>query len=912
VGVQPSGTVTLVFTDIEGSTRLLEELGRERYREALAEHRERIRAAFARFDGYEVDYEGDSFFYAFASASAAMAAVREAMTALAEGPVRVRAGIHTGEPGLDPPKYVGMDVHRAARIMACAHGGQVVVSQATRELLGQQGDLRDLGEHRLKDLSARIRLYQLGEGDFPPLRSLYRTNLPVPATVFLGRERELAEVASLLDRDQVRLLTLSGPGGTGKTRLALQAAADAADRLPDGVWWVPLAPLRDPALVLSAVGQALEVKEEPGRELAETIAARLAGKRLLLLLDNLEQLLPDAAAAIATLRDISGPLLLVTSRERLQLAGEHVYPVPALTDGDAAALFTTRARQLDPGFVHTPALATLCLRLDNLPLALELAAARTPLFTLEQLLERIAQRLDLLKGGRDADPRQQTLRATIAWSYELLEEDERRLFRRLAVFVGGCTYEAAATVCEADPDTLQSLLDKSLLRRRVTELGRRYWMLETVREFAAERLHESGEAAELAALHAGDVLEFAETMGPAVHGPRQAECLDRLEAELANVRAALESSPPEGRLRLAAALSWFWQLRNHLAEGLSWLERALREVETPTLDRARALGAAGRLTFYSGDAAAACRLLEQSAGLLQALGDGRDLAEALTYTSVTAGVVGDVETARLTGERAIGASKSAGDDWTQALALWGLGMNYILGRCGPPDASSGAPLLEESVALFRKTGDEWGLAAPLFYLGRVARAAGDLDSARRLMSESAALLREVGEIFRLNLALHGLGDMAVAQADWPAAHAFYAEAVQVSRDTGGVEWVADAQLKLALTVLGEGDPSGARQLLCASLDGYRATGSANGLLWLLEGFSHLAARSGNPERAAILLGASDARSRGGGFLLEGRERLEAELRKELGRERFEAARAEGVVMSADAAIEVALAQERDV
>src|SRR6266536_4912296 len=454
---QPSGTVTLVFTDIEGSTRLLSELGQERYREVLAAHRSAVREAFARFRGYEVDCEGDSFFYAFASAADAVSAVSEAMENLAKEQVRVRVGMHTGEPSLDPPNYVGLDVHRAARIMAAAHGGQVVVSQTTRDLLDTADGLRDLGEHRLKDLSGAVRLYQLGDDEFPPLRSLYRTNLPVPATAFVGRERELAEVVSLLRREGVRLATLTGPGGTGKTRLALQAAAEVAEDYPDGIWWLPLAPLRDAGLVPLSVAEVLLLRDEPGLAIGDPLAAGLAGKRLLLLLDNAEHLLPAIADTIAGLRAIEGPLLLITSRERLQLQGEHLYSVPAMDDRDGVDLFVERARQIDPGFDDTAAAGELCERLDRLPLALELAAARTNLYTPVQLLERLGDRLDLLKAGRDTDPRQQTLRATIDWSYELLTAEERRVYRAFSVFAGGCTLEAAEGICGAAPETLASL-----------------------------------------------------------------------------------------------------------------------------------------------------------------------------------------------------------------------------------------------------------------------------------------------------------------------------------------------------------------------------------------------------------------------------------------------------------------------
>jgi class 3 adenylate cyclase len=363
--VQPVGTVTLVFTDIEGSTRLLAELGEVRYLDALSEHRQAVREAFARYGGYEVDTEGDSFFYAFQSAAGAVRAVGEAMAALEGGPIAIRVGVHTGEPGLDGHNYVGLDVHTAARVMAAGHGGQVVVSQSTRDLLDESFVLLDLGEHRLKDLSGPRRLYQLGDRVFPPLRTLHRTNLPVPSSWFVGRERELAELGELV-QDGVRLLTLTGPGGSGKTRLALQAVAGAADAYPDGVWWVPLASLRDPDLVLSSVALALGVPEQAGRGLEETLVDVLLGGRALLLLDNLEQLLPGAADSVAKLRD-AGARVVTTSRERLRLSGELVYPVAPLAETDAAELFFARTAALGVDGGDGEAVSELCSRLDHLP-----------------------------------------------------------------------------------------------------------------------------------------------------------------------------------------------------------------------------------------------------------------------------------------------------------------------------------------------------------------------------------------------------------------------------------------------------------------------------------------------------------------------------------------------------------------
>jgi predicted ATPase len=402
--------------------------------------------------------------------------------------------------------------------MSSAHGGQVVVSPSTVALLEPESvHLRDLGQHRLKDLSAPIPLYQLQiDGspiEFPPLKTLYRSNLPVPATPFLGRERELGEVVGRLADPGTRLLTLTGPGGTGKTRLALQAAAEVASGFPDGVFWVALAPLRDSALVVTAVVQALEVSERADEEPAATLGRALLGKRTLVVLDNIEHLLPAAAAQLAAVAAVCPTLrLLVTSRERLQLQVESVWPVPPLSEHDGERLFVERARAAGVELVVDDALIELCRRLDELPLALELAAARTVVFGPRQLLDRLGARLDFLKAGRDADPRQLTLRATIDWSYELLDDEEKRAFRALSVFRGGCSYEAAEEICGAELDTLQSLLDKSLLRRRDgADAEPRFWMLQTIRAFAREHLEQAGELGQnLSALQS---LGIATTVG---------------------------------------------------------------------------------------------------------------------------------------------------------------------------------------------------------------------------------------------------------------------------------------------------------------------------------------------------------------------------------------------------------------
>ena len=613
----PSGTVTFLFTDVEGSTRLLHELGAEIYAAALAEHRRVIREACARHDGVEVDTQGDAFFFAFPTAPGALAAASAFTEVLSSGAIRVRVGLHTGTPLLTEEGYVGGDVHRAARIAACGHGGQVLVSSSTAQLV--ELELADLGEHRLKDLSAPERVFQLGDREFPTLKSLYRTNLPVPATPFLGRERELAEVLALLAEDGVRLLTLTGPGGTGKTRLALQAAGGSADRYPDGVYWVPLAPLRDPALVLGEASQALAAQDG--------LAAHIADKELLLLFDNFEHVV-EAAPGLAELLSACPNLsLLVTSRELLALPGEQAYPVPPLAEEDGSELFLARARAADPGFQASTAVGELCAELEQLPLALELAAARVRVLTPEKLLERLSGRLDLLKAGRGVDPRQQTLRATIEWSYELLSEEERQLFARLACFRGGCTLEAAEEICEANLDLLQSLVDKSLLRFNEG----RFWMLETIREYAAERLEESGEWDELRRRHAEWFLALAETAAPHLRsGTAQKEWLERLDPEHDNVRAALDWLEASGEgelvLRLGAAFWSYWNLRGHFGEGARRLERALAADERPSVARARALLGSGVLSVT--DHAKALRRIEEAGALSEQLGDVLGAARA--------------------------------------------------------------------------------------------------------------------------------------------------------------------------------------------------------------------------------------------------------------------------------------------
>jgi predicted ATPase len=753
----PSGTVTFLFTDVEGSTKLLHSLGAQAYADALAEHRRAIRAACTAGGGVEVDTQGDAFFFAFPTAPGAIAAASAFSEALSSGPISVRVGLHTGTPLLTEEGYVGGDVHRAARIAAAGHGGQVLVSAATAVLVGADG-LRDLGEHRLKDLAAAERIHQLGGIEFPPLKSLYRTNLPVPATPFLGRVAELADVVGLLT-DGTRLLTLTGPGGTGKTRLALQAAAEASESFPDGVFWVPLAPLRDPELVLPSLARALAVAEEPGTPLEKTLVAHLSHKSLLLLLDNVEHLLPSAAEHVAALRATNGSCLLVTSRERLRIGGEQTWPVPPLADEDGTELFLARARAIDPAFATTPAVDELCARLDELPLAIELAAARTAVFSVEQLLDRISQRLDLLRGDRDADPRQQTLRATIEWSYELLSKDEQRLFARLAVFVGGCTYEAAQDIAGADPDTLQSLLDKSIVRKRDTDLGPRYWMLETIREYASERLEASGDEEEVRRRHAEHFLALAESLPRDTEVSR--EWLDRMEIEHDNLRAALERALAAGdgqfALQLSGAMWRLWAVRGYHAEGMTRLEQALACDERVTAARAYALTGAVASAVDLREYEHGRSYAEEALVLYSALGDEWGIARATFFQGFVAVESGDFERAQRPLEEALKRFSALGAEFDAQIVLFNLSWAYEeLG-----DIERAREVAEEMLTYARTTGSVRNLAFALDLTSTHARDAGRLEDAFDAAREGLQIRRDEGDIQHI---LDSVGRLAAIHA----------------------------------------------------------------------------------------------------------------------------------------------------
>jgi predicted ATPase/class 3 adenylate cyclase len=738
----PTGTVTFLFTDIEGSTKLLQELGDEQYAAALAEHRRLVREAYGAREGVEVDTQGDAFFVAFPTPAGALAAAAAILEALAAGPIRVRVGVHTGTPLATREGYVGDDVHLAARVAAAGHGGQVLVTAATAALVPRDArpalSFLDLGEHRLRDIEGAVSIFQLGDGSFPPLRTVSNTNLPRPASSFVGRERELEDLRARI-AGGARLLTLTGPGGSGKTRLAIETAATLVPEYEAGVFWVALANLRDPALVTGTIARALGAKNG--------LTDHIGERELLVLLDNLEQVVaaaPDLAALLTTCPNLT---LVVTSRELLRVQGEVEFAVPPLAEPEAVALFCERA-QLEPSGV----IAELCVRLDSLPLAVELAAARTTALSPAQILARLSQRLDLLRGGRDADPRQETLRRTIEWSYDLLSVDEQQLFRRLSVFAGGCTLEAAEEVAGADLDTLQSLVEKSLLRF----VDERYRMLETIREFAAERLDaRDGDA--VRRRHRAFVVALAEASAPHLHTASEATVSARLAPDYANVRAAvsdaLAAGEPDDVGLILGALYPFLISHGHLAEVGEWVDATLAARDRlSSRGLAEAMVAGGEVARFAGDLGRAIELKEELASVQGELQRPNWKAATLADLCEIALDQGDLSRARSYADRAAAAGAGARVELDFAeLAL----------REGDLRAA-------ESHGLAALSGLEEGAfnhATGLEILGETARRSGDLARARDLFSGALRSFVALGDGGGMADCLDGLARVAVSSGD---------------------------------------------------------------------------------------------------------------------------------------------------
>jgi len=764
----PSGTVTFLFTDVAGSTKLLQEHGNA-YADHLAGHRDVVRGALRRHSGVEVDTQGDAFFAAFARASDAVAAADEIRDGLGDGPVRVRIGIHTGEPLVTQEGYVGLDVHRAARIAAAAHGGQVVLSRTTRDLLGPTSGLRDLGEHRLKDLTEAERLFQLGDDEFPPLRTLDATNLPVAASPLLGREREVAELVELLgDR---RLVTVTGPGGTGKTRLALQVAAELVGTVSDGVFWVALGPLTDPALVPTEIAQAIGALDDLG--------GFLRGRELVLLLDNFEHLLDAAPTVADLLATAAGLRVLATSRAPLRISGEVEYPLDPLDPTNAVALFVERARAVGRDIEPDATVEAICTRLDSLPLAIELAAARTRLLAPKALLARLERALPLLTdGSRDAPERQRTLRATIEWSYDLLDDESRRLLARLAVFAGSFPVEAAESVCEAKVSELSALVDLSLLKPIGDE---RLLMLETIREYGLERLAESSEEETFRTRHAEEFARLAEAAYE-LRDQAEAEWSSRLDRDHDDLRAALDwlsKTDPDAALELAGALGWFWFTRGYLAEGDARLRTTL-------------------------DASAA---------------NGRVRARALTASGSLAARTGKIEEGRLRLEEAVIRWTELGDREEAAAALEALGWLFFY-DAGEDEASLAA--FEQARSIRQALGDRGGETRALVGVCQVLVA---LDEVRAEALAHELLERGEDDVRTRHFAIHFLADCSLIRGDCAEAEERYRESLRAALELGDVIEASAEVQGVAMAKAGQGDSACALELAASVEALWRSLGT---------------------------------------------------------------------------------------
>jgi predicted ATPase/class 3 adenylate cyclase len=821
----PTGTVTFLFTDMEGSTLLLRELG-DRYADVLRDHGEILRRTLEREGGVEVGTEGDSFFAVFTTPAATVRAVIEAQRALAAHPwpggaeVRVRMGIHTGQGSLVGSGYVGLDVHRAARIGDAGHGGQVLLSDTTASLIRQslpQGtELVDLGNHRLKDLPQPERLYQLSidglRSQFPPPRSLDArpNNLPAQMSSFIGRDDVIHEVAAALD--QTRLLTLTGPGGTGKTRLALEVGYRQLPAFPDGVWLVDLSSVTDPSVVPTEIAIAVGATRDPGASVFECLEQHLRNRTILLILDNFEQVVDAALAIEHLLSHAPGLKVLVTSRSVLSVYGEREFSVPplklprpgaaeimdTLSQSESVSLFVERARAVRPDFELTEenalAVAEICTRLDGLPLAIELAAVRVKVLTPQMMLPRLEERLTLLTSGpRSLPPRQRTLRGAIDWSYQLLEDPERTLFARMAGFLGGGTLEAIEAVADPDVgtpvlDLLESLVDDSLLRRTETPDGEvRFQMLETIREFAVEKLDAEPDAAEVRRRHASYFLDLAVRAEPHLVGADQKEWLDRFDREHDNIRMALKWSIQAGEVEAgqeAAGAVWrFWHQRGHLAEGRRKLEHLLQDpsgaARTPA--RFKALIGAGGLAYWQNDYPATERFYTEALEIAEELDDPRAIAEGLYNLSYVHRIRGDTDKGVAMLRRSLEMARSIDDQLLVADSLYILGNQEF--REGRPE--EGLPMVEEALDIHRQLGNLFATADTLSGLGSFYRIVGDRDAAAAAQREALEIFVEVGNPTGIAMALEEMAMMETMEGRHERALRMAGAAEALREQTGG-------------------------------------------------------------------------------------------------------------------------------
>ncbi|MCL4869332.1 MAG: adenylate/guanylate cyclase domain-containing protein [Anaerolineae bacterium] len=908
----PTGLITLLFTDIEASTRLVQLLG-ERYPDLLAEHHAILRQAISTWDGLVVDTQGDAFFAVFPQAVDALAAAISIQNTLnthswPDGvQVRVRMGLHTGEPALTHDGYyVGLDLHRAARVCAAAHGGQILLTQTTCNLvladLPFGVSLRDLGDHRLKDIDRPERLYQLVlpnlANEFPPLRSLelFVHNLPTALTSFIGREKEIRDVTDLLQ--QFRLVTLTGPGGTGKTRLAIQVANTQLELFAHGVRFVELAPIADATLLPQTVAEVLGLREEPGQPIRRTLGNYLRNRAMLLVLDNCEHLV-DAAAELATflLTTCTHLKILASSREPLGIPGERSYAVPTLsmpppgsrhlppliqlTQYEAMRLFIERAETVMPHFSvnnqNAPLIAHICQRLDGIPLAIELAAARIKTLTVEQIADRLDDRFHLLKGNNQRTvPRQKTLRALIDWSYDLLTDIERLLFRRLSAFVGGWSLEAAEAVVTDDLlpvdeliDVLERLVNKSLVTlSRESGQQARYGFLDSIGQYAREKLVEAGEMATIREAHLRYFLAQAQVAEPQLKGKEQMHWWQWLEAEMDNIRAALTWAEPQGQgnspwlpqspqfreegAQLAAALWWFWLLTGHLNEATQWLDRYLVHLaDSPAVAAPiynQLIWRNACLSYFANQFQRASQLAEQAVTLCQQHGDQDGLAIAYFVQASVARSQLNYPLAERLYQQSYHLFQQAGNEWGIALVLNLLAWKAFLSK----EYDRAEMLGQECLRLRRKIGVKAGVAAALDILGAVARVKGEYQQAEALLQESLLISKGLSSFLTTNVTLIQLGHIAQARGEYERASDYFGEALHLSRQLNEDKDITELLGHLMIARWRQGDVPSAAALLAEAVSLCHRLGLEQSAAAYLIGLTKTTHAQDNPDRAKAI------------------------------------------------------------
>ncbi len=896
----PTGTVTFLFTDVEGSTKLSQQ-HRDAMPALLTRHNLILHQAIEAHNGYVFRVVGDSFAAAFHSASDALYAAVDAQRDLQSEAwtpaiLKVRMGLHTGAAQLqidsNDNAYSGYATLAATqRIMSAGHGGQILLSGATRELvrdvLPANTQLLDLGEKRLKDLLRPEHIYQLNIASlpttFPPLKTLdaFSNNLPTQLTSFIGRESEIAELKQELE--QHRLVTLTGSGGTGKTRLSLQVAAELLEKFDHGVWFIELAPLADPALIPPTILSAIGISEQPNKSPLEILKEYVHKKTMLIVLDNCEHLVSASAKVVNSLLNAAPNLkILASSREALGVKGEASYPVPSLSLPDvkhlpaieqlsqyeAVHLFIDRALLVAPHFVvdkdNAPFIAQICYRLDGIPLAIELAAARTKILSVEQISKRLDDRFRLLTGGaRTALPRQQTLRALIDWSYDILSENERLLLRRLSVFAGGWTLDATEEVCSRDGietydvlDFLTQLVNKSLVVvMEHSQSGEtRYRMLETIRQYAREKLLEAGDSEIIRDRHLAYFVKLAVQAEPELHYSNQVFWLNKLDDEIDNFRMAIEWAlikDVEAGLRIAAIPWRFWLGRGYFQEVGAWLQSLLEQYKTTDALHAQALAVHSSCIFRQGNFPEAVRLAKQSLEMARTISDQRTEALSLAFLGVTMAIQGNMIEGGPLLEQALAIYRSLGDKIGQAGTTEWLSANN-------KDMERALAYAQESVALGREMGDLSGLVPRLCMLARLTFWNGDLTSPSAWLEEALLISRQLNDRSAEAYAISTYGNFAYWQGNYPQAIAYHEEAIRLNEKIGDHYQNLWANVNMAHAVLRQGDIQKAGALFADNIQSTQKANLTIALVYTIEGVASLYANQSRPERAARLFAWANA------------------------------------------------------